>query len=367
MTERPIADAAQREQALDPNRSFIVQAPAGSGKTELLTQRFLRLLAVVAQPEEVLAITFTRKAAAEMRHRILGALQDAALPCPEEPHRARTWRLAHAAMQRDRQRNWHTVQNAGRLKIQTIDSLCAALVRQMPIVSALGALPAVSEHPTELYAAAARRALAAVESDLAEPICLLLLHLDNNYGRAIRLIADLLPRREQWLTHLLDNPSRDHMEANLTRLVEDQLEGLRTEFPAAHAQAMIDLAGFAAAQLGERAGALTRWSERPDLPAAGIEGLAAWQALAHLLLLKGKPQWRKQVSAREGFPPPSGEKDPARRQALQAAKDRMTSLLERLKEYPDLRARLDDIRAIPNPRLADQQWRILQPLIAKTN
>src|ERR1700722_4455441 len=94
-----IADALQRERALDPAQSFIVQAPAGSGKTELLTQRFLKLLAQVTKPEEILAITFTRKASAEMRARIIKTLKNAAgSPEPVPAHEKKTWRLAQVAL-----------------------------------------------------------------------------------------------------------------------------------------------------------------------------------------------------------------------------------------------------------------------------
>src|SRR6185437_8737700 len=76
---RPAApDQPQRESALDSARSILVQAPAGSGKTDLLARRFLRLLAEVDSPGQIVAITFTKAAAAEMRNRILAELEKAA-------------------------------------------------------------------------------------------------------------------------------------------------------------------------------------------------------------------------------------------------------------------------------------------------
>src|SRR5580765_4108846 len=92
------ADAAARERALEPGRSCLVQAPAGSGKTELLIQRFLALLARVERPEEIVAMTFTRKAAGEMRERIVAALNAAlAGTAVDSPHAQRTRELALAA------------------------------------------------------------------------------------------------------------------------------------------------------------------------------------------------------------------------------------------------------------------------------
>ncbi|MGE4492822.1 MAG: UvrD-helicase domain-containing protein, partial [Syntrophotalea sp.] len=99
-------DLAARQQALNPLESFIVQAPAGSGKTELLIQRILALLGAAAQPEEVLAITFTRKAAGEMRDRLVAALEAAQGPKPQADHAATTWRLARAVLANDARRDW---------------------------------------------------------------------------------------------------------------------------------------------------------------------------------------------------------------------------------------------------------------------
>ena len=132
---RPV-DWQQRESWRDPGRSFIVQAPAGSGKTELLTQRMLGLLARVEQPEEVLAITFTRKAAAEMGHRLLTELQQAAAGSGTEgmqEHKRVSRELALTVLENDGVRGWNLLEQPSRLRIRTIDSLCSDLARQLPV------------------------------------------------------------------------------------------------------------------------------------------------------------------------------------------------------------------------------------------
>jgi len=175
-----IADAAAREAALDVRRSFIVQAPAGSGKTELLVQRYVRLLSAVEKPEEIVAITFTIKAAAEMRSRVLSKLKN-----PGE--------IGH------------------RLRIQTIDAFCASLTRQMPVVSGFGAQPGIVEEADEHYADAAHRTIA----ELTPAAARLLRHLDNNMDVAANLVASMLAKRDQWLRKAGSAPSREDLELAL--------------------------------------------------------------------------------------------------------------------------------------------------------
>jgi ATP-dependent helicase/nuclease subunit A len=178
--ESIIADQQARDAALDPRRSFIVQAPAGSGKTELLVQRYIRLLGTVQKPEEILAITFTIKAAAEMRERVLKKIDNPGA-------------IAH------------------RLRIQTIDAFCASLVRQMPVTSKFGAQPAVVEDATEHYREAAMRTL----EELTPAAASVLLHLDNNMDAAADLIASMLARRDQWLRKTGLAPTRSQLESAL--------------------------------------------------------------------------------------------------------------------------------------------------------
>jgi ATP-dependent helicase/nuclease subunit A len=365
------ADRQERRRALDPGESFIVQAPAGSGKTELLTQRYLRLLAVVEEPEEVVAITFTRKAAAEMRGRILAALQRArSEPAPERDHERMTWELARAAVDRDRERDWHIEDAPGRLRIQTIDSLCASLTRQMPLLSRFGASPDVTEDAEQLYLEAARNTLAGLEDGdegYAQPVAVLLAHLDNDLARVEELLAAMLARRDQWLRHVADreHPSiqRETLEQALANLTRDALAAARARFPAALVAELLDLARFAADNLS-RAGsssAAVACAGLAAVPDSNPEAIELWGGLAALLLTK-EGKWRAKLTVSEGFPPETSVRDRAEKARLKAMKERGQAFIEALRQEDALRESLAAIQILPPPGYTDAQWEVMQGL-----
>jgi ATP-dependent exoDNAse (exonuclease V) beta subunit len=353
-----VSDQAQRETAIDPAGSFIVQAPAGSGKTELLTQRFLRLLATVKAPEEILAITFTRKAAGEMRDRILGALELAADDQPPaEDHKARTWRLAREARQHGSELGWDLTGHPSRLRVMTLDAFNASLTRQLPLLSGLGAPPAISEDQGELHREAARQTLGLLEDDnqYSEPIATLLLHLDNRLDQAADLLAGMLGHRDQWLPRLLGNQAGDRkaLEAAMAREIEARLECAREAVPPEITDELVALANKAAEHLARTQpdSPITACKDLDALPGTHHEDLPTWLGLAELLLTK-EGTWRKQVNKNQGFPPEAKEE-----------KAHMKALLERGPELEGFNDHLHALRGLPErPEYPDEQWRLLEAL-----
>jgi ATP-dependent helicase/nuclease subunit A len=117
-TETPAADpdARARQFAADPMNNVVLEASAGTGKTSVLVSRYVNLLKAGIDPAHILAITFTRKAAAEMRERILHELRASA--ARSEIDRARWIDL------RDRLAD---------IAISTIDAFCLSLLREFPL------------------------------------------------------------------------------------------------------------------------------------------------------------------------------------------------------------------------------------------
>jgi len=162
MTEpaQAAVDGPARDDAIASMESVLVQAPAGSGKTTLLASRYLRLLAAVDAPERILALTFTRRAAQEMRQRVLDALSAArGAECPQHMN-PKTWNLAVAARRHLAALNLDIESQPSRLRIETIDAFNAWLANQLPVAAGAGASLRVLTDVRPSYEEAARRALA---------------------------------------------------------------------------------------------------------------------------------------------------------------------------------------------------------------
>ncbi len=346
-------DAHSREHALDINESFIVEAPAGAGKTELLTQRFLGLLQAVNEPEEIIAITFTNKAASEMRARILDSLQDAADASPiDKPHKQQTRALALAALQRAAERNWRLLENSSRLRIYTIDSFSSHLARQMPLMSRFGAQPGVRDDASPYYEEAATRALELLEEpEVGEVVRQALHYFDNDAYRLNQLLADMLSKRDQWLDYTQHDATPEIAEQALGRMIQQDIEAAAAVLTPALQQQLMPLARIAASNLAcEESIALLRDWETP-IPAKP-EALAMWRAVCELLLTSGDTI-RKTVNKNQGFP---AEKE------FKAAKDDMLAFLQRLAEISGAEGALATIRRLPEARHEDEAWQIIATL-----
>ena len=301
-------DSLNRQRALERD-SFIVEAPAGAGKTELLTQRYLKLLASVSEPEEIIALTFTNKAAAEMRNRILLSLENAQQKIAETAsHKLVTRELANVALEQSTAKGWNIINQPSRLRILTIDALCSSLTRQMPLLSKFGGQPKVSDDTESMYQEAARRAIAGIayEAKSDDPITTALSYLDNNSEKLIELLAKMLARRDQWLPlasqlhHLEADVVAANVELALEHLINESLQAVLAVFPPRVQQALMPLARYAASNLDDSAEIAPLLDWQLDLN-AHVNDLAQWQALSSFLVTKSERNYRKALNKNNGF------------------------------------------------------------------
>ncbi len=378
-----LTDAKARRCALDPRRSLCVVAPAGSGKTELLTRRFLRLLATVQEPEEILAFTFTRKAAAEMRERLLQYLS-AADKWEAGGSQAvdEAMVLARAALDRDRELGWELLHNPSRLAVQTIDSFCAWLAAQLPVLSALGGAMTISTDEAACRREAAQLLLDELErgGELATALELLLEREDNDVEGVLKLCADMLERRDHWLpliSYHRGSAGADSQEQRVRTALEDARRHLWREHAAAARALLSSVLDRLAPLLATAARTLhQRGVRRAAAPAPVLVALASaiepealssecfrllhasppqvedecraaavWAAVC-ALLLNAQGQWRRRVNITMGFPP-------------DAVIDKQ-ALLDLLAELRELDSEpLQAMAQLPGVAIEETEWRAL--------
>ena len=358
-------DQPQRERALNPANSILVQAPAGSGKTDLLTRRFLRLLTEVEDPGQIVAITFTKAASAEMRHRILSKLEDAAArtetATDTDPFSMES--LAQRALHHSQALGWNLLDQPAQLRISTIDSFCRDIALQQPLLSGLGDGLGIYDQPDELYRRAARLALQQIDCDdqlLRSSIESLLLWRDNNWSEMESQLVEMLRSRDRWMHDFVleREPDWDALRENLERPFAKATQQSLTELghlldqvPGSREQALA-LARFAC-QHGAPA-LFQPLAELPDFPSdltnseALEEAHQAHLCLADLLLTKDG-SLRKTVDKRLGFP--------ADRKAEKA---QVLDLIARLSAIPGLESALAVVRTLPPARYTDEDWQIVR-------
>jgi ATP-dependent helicase/nuclease subunit A len=360
-------DQDQRIAALDPHRSILVQAPAGSGKTDLLTRRFLRLLAEVDDPSQIVAITFTRAAAAEMRLRILAELEKASTRDATESDADEFSMevLAERALERSRLHGWHLLDLASQLRISTIDSFCRDLATQQPIYSGIGNNLQISERPTELYRRTARATLQMI-GDRAHPVLNdaikdLLLWRDNGWIELEELLVKMLGQRDRWMhAFVLSqepdwNVIRERLERPLANTVSAALGSLSpliNQVPGAGDEA-IELARFACTH-GARdqhrdLAELANFPYGPHQDSTALEDARnAYLCLANLLLT-GEDRFRRQINKFLGFPKEHADE-----------KLRMEDLIGQLSAVPGLEEALAGVRELPPARYTEEEWQIVR-------
>ncbi len=355
------ADESARIKALDVTQSYIVQAPAGSGKTELLVQRYLKSLSFVAHPEEIIAITFTNKAANEMKQRVLNALVNVKNKIePTKEHEINTAKFAKAALQTDKKNKWDLINANHRIKISTLDSFCAEIVSRSPFSSKFGINRKVSTDRESklIYQEAAISAFNFLLSSKtskkdAENI---LFHLDGNLSRCVSYLTKMLEMRDQW-AYLVGSglninkrnatKLRSKLEKNMQQIIFNFQKKLCSAFPQKQFSAMKPLFSYLSIDNPKYAW-LNSQCSLENL--SHYERNQDWILISNLLLTK-KGMWRKKIDKKIGFPV-------TERDHIKTIK----KIINDLTLDNSLRDLLFEVRHLPPSHYKEKQWSVLLSL-----
>jgi len=339
-----LSDHRERETALDGSRNIHCESPAGAGKTSLLTDRFLRLLALCGHPLQILALTFTNKAAAEMRQRIWNTLRSA-----EEGREGDRYEIAREALSRHKD-YLHLIYSPDGLRITTFHSLCLAIVRSSPFEAEVSPDIAVIEgiehdELLEQVTDTTLRGIGSLPEGDPRRAALenWLLRSNNNWGRFRSDCINLVTRRD-YLVDLIGLVSLHPDMDSFHHRINHDLKTLITRLIGRTRSALLET------DFGKNWRAVARYLE-PDHcgkdggpPGITWQDLPSWQSLVELILTKeGTPRKRF----------PAGAKDPAAKETG-----------ARLRALPEETVRmLHDLRALPVHGYDRHQLRSIHDLV----
>lgn len=361
------SDKKIREQALDTRGSFIVQAPAGSGKTEILIQRCLALLSISNKPEEILCITFTNKSAYEMQIRILSALKEASTnDIPKEPHKLITYNMAKKVLLRNNSLKWNLIENPNRLNIMTIDSFAFKIVQSMPILTTGIVENHISNHPLYLYRMAASKTVKMLESNniqVQKNISILLNNLNNNVTYLEDLLSNMLVKREQWLPYIMKIKNDDMkkiLSQSLQSLVHSSITNLIDIIPHSLLLEINELANYSLLNIkDEFENNIPSFMEEPIDTSFNI---LQYQYIAGILFT-GKGLWRKSFTKKQGFPTSTDKNIIHSKEYMKEKKNNIIKIVGELKNIEGIHSLFLEIIAMPSVLYNENQFETLQALI----
>ncbi|MBT4963428.1 MAG: UvrD-helicase domain-containing protein [Francisellaceae bacterium] len=298
-----LIDSKERSQALDINGSYIIQAPAGSGKTGLLVQRMLALLANArSYPEECLAITFTKKSAHEMQQRIVNALLNAENNISsDDQYEQLTIKLAKKVLKRDKELGWNIIQNPSRLKIHTIDALCAKIIAKFPVTIKYGVAPSILDDADKIYEEAVANFTMDVHS--TEDYKTIAKVHNYNMKQMSKMFKSILTTREQWLPLIFQEDSESNCSAEI--IVEAELANISNHIKSVEGlQLLPELAYYAAQNLNLEFADLFHFDDKFIWPDSNYDSLQAWKFIANLTITSSG-NTRKTVNKNQGFIKPT--------------------------------------------------------------
>ncbi len=361
-----IDDQNERAHALDITQSLIVQAPAGSGKTELLSQRYLKLLPSVNNPEEIIAITFTRKAAAEMQHRIMQTLRDAQQgEAPSSPHKHVSIELAQEALKHDRAKQWELLSTPNRLRILTLDALAAQINQQQPLSSQLGIGTKISNTPRMLYEQAVQNTLQQQENAQLHAMSNeLLVAFGNKYERVVDLLCELLAKREQWLglvasAHTNEEAYIAQCEQAIDAYRQQIIDAIGKNCEEATCQDIFAILSYTASNMTDTP-AYDDKQHHIDTSQPLKKQADFWLQACELLLTKSG-QWRKTVNKRQGFLPKTSLNS-SEQASQDALKQSLFGIIASWQESAELLEQLQAIQILPTQTYDPSHWACLQAL-----